>query len=396
MRFRPLPGLTCGWQKHLPFRAAIGAPVTLPQLKPLFASLLPMTHDRLLFRILPLTCLSLFASCTYMSQTGPQKGAIEGNQQEFQLIEVKSQADLPSRGRDYGMGDIPPRIKGSGYSDKVRPRDGLRFVITDLTENSPFYTQREPFEFGPIEVPEDGLITIPYAGEIQVLDRSLSQVSAELNEKLKPISNTSQASVNRSGRIPRTANVIGEVKTPGPVPLERNNISSLDLLASSGGPTEAEHLFKYTYRRNGRDYTFDYQGFRKHAFPVEEGDLLSVTTDMSNRFYVMGAINKPTTVPFPVPAPTLADALGAATGLDERRSDPSGVFVFRKGNPDQVFTVNLKNPGAMFLAQRFAIRGEDLVYVTEAPLARWNRLVTQLLPFSQLSQAAYNIDRINQ
>ena len=50
----------------------------------------------------------------------------------------------------------------------------------------------------------------------------------------------------------------------------------------------------------------------------------------------------------------------------------------------------------MFLTQRFPIRGEDLVYVTEAPLARWNRLIAQLLPFSQLSQAAYNLDRISQ
>jgi len=325
-----------------------------------------------------------------MSQAGPQKGTIQDGEHPYQLIEVKTREDLPAPGRSYGSGDVPKAIKGSSYSDKIRARDSLRFIITDLTETSPFFTKSGPYSFGPVEVPEDGRIDIPYAGQMQVMDRSLSQVSSELNEKLKPVSNTAQASVGRAGRIPHTANVIGEVKSPGPVPLERSNISSLDLLAASGGPTEAEHLFKYTYRRNGHDYIFDYQGFRQRAFPVEEGDLLSVTTDMSNRFYVMGAINKPTTVPFPVPAPTLADAIGAATGLDERRSDPSGIFVFRKGNPDQVFTLNLKDPAAMLLTQRFTIRGEDMVYVTEAPLARWNRLIMQLLP---LSQAAYNLDR---
>jgi polysaccharide export outer membrane protein len=331
-----------------------------------------------------------------MSQSGPQKAAIEGKEHEFQLIEVKSRADLPASGRTYGMGDKPPAIKGGSYSDKVRVRDSLHFVITDLTEQSPFYTRGEPYDFGPIEVPEDGMINIPYVGEIQVMDLTLSRISANLNEKLKPISNTAQASVGRSSRIARTANVIGEVKDPGPVPLERNDISSLDLLASSGGPVNAEHLYKYTLRRNARDYVFDFQGFRQRSFPIEEGDLLSVTTDMSNRFYVMGAIMKPTTVPFPVPSPTLADALGAASGFDVRTSDPSGVFVFRKGNPDQVYTFDLKDPSIMFLTQRFPIRGEDLVYVTEAPLARWNRLISQLLPFSQLSQAAYNVDRISQ
>ncbi len=330
-----------------------------------------------------------------MSQTGPQKGSIEAGELSYTLIPVKSRADLPGIGRSYGAGQSPPSIRGNSYSDKIRSRDTLRFIITDLSEQSPFFTKGEPYAYGPIEVPEDGLISIPYVGEIQVMDRSLGQIATDLNIQLKPISSTAQSAVVRSGRIPRTANVMGEVKSPGPIPLERSNISSLDLLAASGGPTEAEHLFKYTLRRGGQDYVFDYQGFRKRPFPIEEGDLLTVATDMSNRFYVLGAINRPTTVPFPVPAPTLADALGAATGLDERRSDASGVFVFRKGNPDQVYTIDMKDPASMLLAQRFAIQGEDIVYVTEAPLARWSRLIAQLLPVTQFSQAAYNIDRIN-
>jgi protein involved in polysaccharide export with SLBB domain len=339
-----------------------------------------------------LSALLLSSSCTYMSQTGPQKGRIQSNNDAYTLIDVKSRADLPPAGRTFGHGEIPPRIRGASYSDRTRSRDSLQFVITDVSEQSPFFSRGVPFTFGPLEVPEDGRINIPYVGDLQVMDLSLAQISADLNNKLKPLSNTAQGSVSRSGRISRTANVIGEVKMPGPVPLERSNITSLDLLAASGGPTQAEHLFKYTLRRQGRDYVFDYQGFRQRAFEVEEGDLLSVTTDTSNRFYVMGAIHHPTTVPFPVPAPTLADALGAATGLDERRSDPSGVFVFRKGEPDEVYTINLKEPGAVLLTQRFAIRGEDIVYVTEAPLVRWSRLINQLIP---LSQAAYNVDRIN-
>lgn len=355
-----------------------------------------MTIDRLPTRLLGFLSLLLFASCSYMSQVGPQKSVIEEDEQQgYELIEVQSRADIPSGGRSYGQADVPPAVHGGGYSDKIRPRDSLNFVITDLTELSPFYNPRgEPFAYGPVEVPEDGSISVPYLGEIQVNGRTMADVSRELNDKATPVSSTAQVNVNRSSRIERIANVIGEVKHPGPVPLEREGITSVDLLAASGGPTESEHLYKYIMRRNGRDYRFDYLGFRQHAFPVETGDLLTVATDVTNRFYVMGAIKKPTTVPFPVPSPTLADALGAASGFDERRSDPSGVFIFRKGNPDQVFTLNLKEPGAMFLTQRFPIRGEDLVFVTEAPLARWSRLISQLLPYSRLTNAAYDIDRI--
>ena len=333
-------------------------------------------------------------SCTYMSQTGPQKSRIEGGNNPYVLVPVHSRADLPASGRSYGSGQIPPPIKGESYSDKVRERDTLRFIITDLSEQSPFYTRGEPFTFGPVEVPRDGRVGIPYVGNLPVIGRSLAEISAELLEKLKPISSTAQGTVSRSGRIAKTANVLGEVKSPGPVNLERGDMDSLDLLSASGGPRDSEHLYRYTLRRAGRDYQFDYEGFRKRSFPIEEGDLLTVSSDATNRFYVMGAINRPTIIPFPAPEPSLADALGAASGLDERRSDPSGVFVFRKGNPDVVYTINLKEPGALLLAQRFQIRGEDLVYVTEAPLVRWSRLLQQVIPLSQLSQTASDINRI--
>jgi polysaccharide biosynthesis/export protein len=345
-------------------------------------------------RLLGLLSLISLSACSYMSQTGPQKGKIAGTNQPYVLIEVKSRADIPNRGRTYGAGQVPPAIQGESYSDKIRERDGLRFVITDLTEQSPFYTRGEPFNFGPVEVPQDGHIFVPYVGDLKVSGRSLAEVSVELMEKLKPISNTAQGAVSRSGRIPRTANVLGEVKSPGPVNLERGGIDSLDLLASSGGPREAEHLYRYTLRRGKHDYRFDYEGFRKRAFPIEEGDLLTVSSDSTNRFHIMGAINRPATIPFPAPQPTLADALGAAGGLDERRSDPSGIFIFRKGNPDLVYTINLKDPSAMLLTQRFPIRGEDIVYVTEAPLVQWSRLIQQIIPLTSFAQTAYDVDRI--
>lgn len=353
-----------------------------------------MIKVRLSIRILSLLGCLPFASCAYMSQSGPQKGSINQGAPSYKLIPVTSRADIPTVGRTYGQGQIPPTVHGSSYSDRIRSRDSLRFIITDLNEESPFFSRGDAYSYGPLEVPEDGTVSLPYIGEVEVSNRSMAQISEDVNDKLKPISKSARSSVARSGRIPRTANVLGEVKAPGPVPLERSSVTSVDLLAASGGPTGSEHLYKYTLRRGGADYVFDYQAFRQNPFPIEEGDLLSVSTDTGNRFYVMGAINKPTIVPFPVASPTLADALGAASGLDERRSDPSGVFVFRKGNPDEVYTINLKDPSALLLTQRFPIRGEDMVYVTEAPLARWNRMIMQVLPLAQLSTAAYNIDRI--
>jgi polysaccharide biosynthesis/export protein len=334
----------------------------------------------------------ILPSCGLISDTGPLKDNINKGSDSFEIVEVNSRESIPGRNRNYGRSQRPAVVSGPGYSDKVRARDTLTFVITDLSEQSPFSSNGEAYKYGPIEVPNDGLVYIPYVGELNVLNRSLADISSTFSEKIKPVSKSAEVMVVRSNRFLLTANVLGEVKTPGPIPLERSGITSIDILAASGGPVEAEHLYQYTLRRGGRDYHFDYKGFRQNPFPIEAEDLLTVSTDSTNRFQVMGAINNPVSVPFPVPNPTLADALGAARGLDERRSDASGVFVFRKGNPDIVYTFNLKNPSIMPLVQRFPIEGEDIVYVTEAPLTRWNRLLSQILP-STAFQAASSANR---
>lgn len=332
------------------------------------------------------------SSCALIPDTGPLKGSIKRDSDSFEIIDVKSREQIPRSARVYGRADRPSIVAGPGYSDKVKERDSISFVITDLSEQSPFFTNGEPFRYGPIEVPNDGLVHIPYVGELNVINKSLAEISSTFSEKIKPVSKTAEIMVARTNRFLLTANVMGSVRKPGPVPLERSGLTSLDILAASGGPADAEHLFQYTLRRGGRDYQFDYKGFRQNPFPIEAGDLLTVSPDASNRFQVMGAINYPVSVPFPVPNPTLADALGAAKGLDVRRSDASGIFIFRKGDPDTVYTFNLKNPGVMPLIQRFPMQGEDVVYVTEAPLTRWNRLISLVLP-SSISQAAITADR---
>jgi polysaccharide export outer membrane protein len=336
-----------------------------------------------------LAALLATPSCNLISEAGPLKGNIRKEGGPYQIVEVKSPVDVPSRGRVYGRADTPPSLKGQAYSDKIRVRDSLEFVITDVSEQSPFFAAGA-YRIGPLEVPEEGRVGIPYAGEIQVLDLSLSQAAADLEEKLKPVSQTARVSVHRSGRIPLTANVLGEVGNPGPVSLERAGMNSLDLLSAAGGPKGSEHLYSYSLRRGANEYQFDYLGFRRNPFIVEEGDLLTVTTDATNRYHVMGAINRPVSISFPLPSPTLADALGSATGLDERRSDPSGVFIFRKGSPDTVYVFDLKEPAIMALVQRFPMQGEDIIYITEAPLVRWNRMLSQILPSSafQIANAA--------
>ena len=107
---------------------------------------------------------------------------------------------------------------------------------------------------------------------------------------------------------------------------------------------------------------------------------------------MLGAANKPSQVSFDQSNLTLAEAVGRAGGPNDASANPRAVFLFRydpvpstaaaPGTPPMpqqrptIYRLNLLEPSSYFLAQRFAMRDKDVLYVSNAGINRTAKFVS--------------------
>ena len=188
-----------------------------------------------------------------------------------------------------------------------------------------------------------------------------------------------------------TVMVSGDVKNPGRISILDGVRSVIDAINRAGGPCSTRAAIgpsqlEVVVRRNGQVIlTAQYSDLLAGAdIAVQKNDEIVVRPN-SRTFTVLGAVQKSGNVELTKTNLTLLEALGQVGGLTDERANKTGVFVFRMGdiqnNPGaraRVFRLDLGQPVSIFVAQQFGMQARDVVYVTNAPLYEYNKIVTAL------------------
>lgn len=302
-----------------------------------------------------------------------------------------------------------PKGLAGAFTDR-RPPQNITFGIGDVIDITIFEAAAGglfiPLEAGvrpgnfvtlpPQIVDNNGNITVPYAGLIKANGRTNVQVQNDIIEKIKNRAIEPQVVVALEQQRTSLISVIGEVNTPlrFAMPATGAQDRVLDAITRAGGIKDPGYATWVMLERGGKRATVPFENLVMDAHNnifVLPGDRIYVYQEQQ-KFMAFGALSFSTGPVSPSQGQftfdawrlNLAEAVGKAGGLADALADPGAVFLYRQ-EPREVaqllgadmtrfdgplvpviFWTSFRDPGGYFLATRFQMRNDDILFVANA------------------------------
>ena len=381
--------------------------------------------------LLAVVVAAVLPACSLLPGTGPKGDAVESNA----TAGVRSSAALSYALVDVSADTIgflsqPNLVTFQGEFPDKRAKPNQVVGVGDVLNVSIFeaapgglFTPGQAAGARPgnfVDLPaqavdQKGSIYVPYAGEIPAAARTIPDIQQAIVARLRNRAIEPQVVVSLNQQHSSVVSVLGDVNTPGVLALNSVGERLLALIARAGGP-KFEAIESYvTLQRDGKRVKVLLSRVvhdpRENIF-IRPNDVIFLTRE-SPSFTALGALNQNifgtnTEIPFDLETLTLAQAMGKSGGLNDQQSDPSEIYVYRyedrrfleklgvdttKFTLDRVPTIyhiNLRDPAGMLLATAFQMKIKDVMYVANAKVVDYYKLLTLINNTAATTSATAN------
>ena len=243
-----------------------------------------------------------------------------------------------------------------------------------------------------------GNIDLPYVGKINLNNYSAIEAQNLLMNVLKQYYINPDLQLNIITFKSSKVYVTGTVRNQLIIDLDDNPIRILDaMIRANVNTTGNDNLSSTTgvIRRDGQVYALDLKEAitgkdEKKNFYLKKDDVIFIDRN-PNSITVFGEANFQGSY-FPYAGYNLTQAL-SDSGLNNLTADAEEIFVIRENFEEDltvnVFQINIKNPINLVSGKYFELQAKDIIYIPATDLVKWNRVISLLLPQTDLFKS-YN------
>ncbi|MGA8164612.1 MAG: SLBB domain-containing protein [Waddliaceae bacterium] len=267
------------------------------------------------------------------------------------------------------------------YEDCIVEDDILNIALYHPTRKE----IREAFEYinhsvGGFRVTE-GRVDLPDIQSVEVMGLTLREAQEKLKMEIQKHYCDAEIFISYKDRLQRKVELAGSVKTPA-IPVD-GKIRLYEVLTKAGILPNA-NLFMSYVMREGYPLPLDLyklinEGDMNQNIVMRGGDKIFIANPSDAVVMVMGEVNSPTAIEVPYGFITLPEALVRARGIPYTGNRRCIQVIRGDIECPKIYVISWEHIVNLPNRSMLLIPG-DTVYVSEKPITKWNRFISQLLP----------------